>query len=122
MPADEPDPDSETFPDGVCHLCLREAGELTRHHLIPRTRHKNRRNKRTFSREEVRQRIAMLCRPCHNQLHALFSEKQLERELNTLAALRAQPEVARFLSWIRTRPGDGRVSVKRSRGRRKPRR
>ena len=77
---------------------------LTRHHLIPRTRHKNKRNKREFDRADVKHRIAMFCRPCHDHVHALFSEKQLERELNTLEAIQAEPEIQRFVQWIRRKP------------------
>jgi len=47
-----------------CQLCGRQVGLLTRHHLIPRTRHANKRNKRDFERKEVKHRIAWLC-PLH---------------------------------------------------------
>jgi hypothetical protein len=89
---------------GCCELCGREVAVLTRHHLIPRTRHANKRNKRTFDRADVKARIAWMCRPCHSHVHALFTEKELERGFNTRAALAAHPDVARFVSWIRTKP------------------
>lgn len=63
---------------------------MTRHHLIPRTRHSNKRNRRDFERADVKKRIAWLFRSCHNHVHALFTEKALEREFNTLEALVAQ--------------------------------
>src|ERR1051326_1168751 len=53
-----------------CQLCGRRVSMLTRHHLIPRTRHANKRNKREFERKEVKRRIAWLCRACHDH-HAL---------------------------------------------------
>lgn len=77
---------------------------LTRHHLIPRTRHHNRRTKRDFDREEMQARILWLCRPCHNQVHVLFSEKQLANEYNTREALLADAELQRFVQWIGTKP------------------
>jgi hypothetical protein len=89
---------------GQCDLCRRNVELRTRHHLIPRTRHANKRNKRQFTRAEVKQRIAWLCQPCHDHVHALFSEKTLEREFNTLESLAEHPEVKRFLSWIRNKP------------------
>jgi len=89
-----------------CELCGREVARLTRHHLIPRTRHSNRRNKRDFDRFEVHERVAWLCRPCHDHVHAVLSEKTLEREFNTLGALREDPEIDRFVAWISTRPAD----------------
>ena len=88
----------------MCELCGRRVREVTRHHLIPRTRHKNKRNKRTFDRTEVKTRIALLCRPCHKNLHVVFTEKALEQEFNTLDLLRAHPEVRKFTQWIMSKP------------------
>jgi hypothetical protein len=89
---------------GLCELCGRAVAALTRHHLIPRTRHANQRNQRDFTRAEVKTRLAWLCRPCHDHVHAVFSEKRLEREFNTLGALAAQPDIIKFVRWIRARP------------------
>ena len=89
---------------GICELCGREVSFLTRHHLIPRTRHANKRNKRDFKRSEVKHRIAWVCRPCHDHVHALFGEKTLERKFNTLGALAEHPEMKKFLAWIRKKP------------------
>lgn len=77
---------------------------LTRHHLIPRTRHRNKRNKRDFSRSEVKNRILWVCRPCHSHIHRVFGEKELEREYNTREALLGHPEIRRFTDWIAKRP------------------
>ena len=98
---------------GICELCSRQVRELTRHHLIPQTRHSNRRNKRDFERSDVKHRIALLCRPCHAHIHATLPNKQLEREFNTVEALAAHPEIARFVDWIETRPDGTRVGFRR---------
>ena len=98
---------------GNCAICGREE-TLTRHHLIPRTRHSNKRNKRDFERAVVRQ-VVGICRSCHSQIHALLSEKQLEREFNTIAKLKAHPGVARFAEWIATKPRGFRAAVQRAR-------
>ena len=89
---------------GRCELCGRSVHELTRHHLIPRSRHKNKRNKKAFTRREVHERIALLCRPCHRNIHAAIDTKELERECNTLEALAAHPHVKRFTRWIENKP------------------
>jgi 5-methylcytosine-specific restriction endonuclease McrA len=89
---------------GHCELCGRTVPALTKHHLIPKARHTNKRNQRDFDRHEVKHRLAWFCRPCHNHVHALFTEKALEREFNTLALLAAHPEVAKFVAWIRGKP------------------
>ena len=90
----------------VCELCGRELviTPLTRHHLVPQTRHKNKKNKRDFDRVEVKQRIAMLCKPCHKQIHVLISEKEMEREYNTVLKLKAHTEVKKFVEWISSKP------------------
>ena len=102
----------------ACELCGRRVAQLTRHHLIPRARHGNRRNRRDFDRGDVHRRIAWLCRPCHDHVHAVLSEKALERDYNTLEQLRGHPDVARFVAWIAARPADFRPP----RGRRSRRR
>jgi 5-methylcytosine-specific restriction endonuclease McrA len=94
-------------------LCEREA-VLTRHHLIPRARHHNRRNKREFARSTVRA-VVGLCRSCHSQVHQLLTEKQLEREFNTVEKLRAHPGVATFAEWMRPRPSGFRPAMRSSR-------
>ncbi len=98
--------------DGRCALCEREE-RLTRHHLIPRTRHHNKRNQRDFPRSEVRE-VVGLCRSCHSQVHQLLSEKQLEREFNTVEKLRAHPEIAKFAAWIAARPCGFRAAMRSS--------
>lgn len=87
---------------GVCAICQRPE-TLTRHHLIPRTRHSNRRNKRDFARPLVHQ-TAGICRPCHSQIHALLTEKELERQWNTVERLLQHPEIRRFAQWIAGKP------------------
>jgi Fe-S oxidoreductase len=100
---------------GVCAICGREE-ILTRHHLIPRTRHHNKRNKREFDRALVKQ-VVGICRPCHSQIHALLSEKELERDYNTVARLRAHPEIAKFARWIANKPRGFRAQTSRANSR-----
>ena len=94
---------------GRCAICEREE-RLTRHHRIPRARHHNKRNKREFPRQLVRQ-VVGICRPCHSQIHQLLSEKQLEREFNTVDKLRGHPDIAKFARWIRRKPAGFRAAM-----------
>jgi hypothetical protein len=87
-----------------CELCGREMDDLTKHHLIPRTRHRNKRMKREYARNEMLSRILWVCRPCHNHIHAVFSEKELASHYNTREALLAHEEISRFVDWIRGKP------------------
>jgi hypothetical protein len=84
-----------------CALCEREECEVTGHHLIPRMRH-NKKVKREVA-PEVRNFKTPFCRPCHDQVHALFTEKQLEREFNSIEKLLAHPDVCKWLAWIKTK-------------------
>lgn len=86
----------------ACAICGRKE-TLTRHHLIPRTRHPNKRNKREFERHLVKQTVG-ICRPCHSQIHAVLTEKELERDWNTAEKLRSHPEVRKFAEWIADKP------------------
>ncbi|MFW6062090.1 MAG: hypothetical protein ACOC93_04705 [Planctomycetota bacterium] len=94
-----------------CQLCGRNAAKLQRHHLIPRTRHNNKKNKRNFEREDVHGRILMLCSPCHKTVHAVLTEKELEYAYNEADRLRQHPEIAKFIKWVRKIPPGQKVPV-----------
>ena len=94
---------------GQCAICGREE-ILTRHHLIPRTRHRNKRNKREFDRATVKFTVG-ICQPCHSQLHAVLTEKELERDYRTVDALLSHPEIAKFAEWMQSKPAGFRPQV-----------
>lgn len=89
--------------EGACELCGRIVERRTRHHLIPRTRHGNKRVKRDFSREELN-RTVPLCPACHRHIHRTLTEKELEREYNTVRALLSHPDISGFVRWIEKKP------------------
>jgi 5-methylcytosine-specific restriction protein A len=86
-----------------CALCRREVAQVTRHHLIPKS--------------EGGEETVDLCQPCHKTLHSFFSNKTLAGELHTLDALRRDPDIARYIQWIRPQP-DTRISVRTRKDRR----
>lgn len=104
------------MPDRACDLCGLRADSLERHHLIPRTRHRNKRNKKRFEREDVRTRLAMLCTHCHDMVHATLSPKELEDRYNTLDALRGHPRIEKFVQWIRKHPPRKHLRTRRGKG------
>lgn len=82
--------------DGPCALCGRVVPGrlLTLHHTLPRQRG-----------GKAEHRVPM-CRPCHKQVHAIFTNKQLERELDSVEKLQVAPELQEFLAWIRKQKPD----------------
>ena len=100
---------------GSCALCGRDA-PLTFHHLIPRSLHSNKWFKKNFSRERMQEGVE-LCRDCHSAIHQAADEKELARHYNTLEALRAHPEIGRFVEWVSGR-STNRVSMQSWKARR----
>ena len=78
----------------VCPLCDRPIPPSQRdaHHLIPKSRGGD--------------LTVWLHRICHRQVHALFTEVELEREYPHTEALRSHPDMARFISWVQRKPDD----------------
>lgn len=76
----------------ICPICEREipTAERDAHHLVPKSK--------------GGRATEYLHRICHRQIHALFTETELARALNTAEALRAQPQMQRFIAWVRTKP------------------
>ncbi len=89
----------------VCELCDRDVERLTAHHLIPKL--KGGRNGPQ----------AQLCSTCHRQVHALFSEGTLAKRLNSIDALKVEPQIASYISWVRKRSGGSQFRVRRWKGR-----
>ncbi len=88
----------------TCELCGRIVPELTRHHLIPRTHHGNRRVRKLFSRDEMQRKILNVCRPCHSHIHQTIDEKQLAVHFHTRSRLLSHPDIERFVKWIASKP------------------
>jgi hypothetical protein len=78
----------------VCPLCNRVIPPSQRdaHHLTPKSR---------GGRETV-----VLHRICHRQIHALFTETELARQLNTVDLLQTHEQMRPFVKWIRTKRDD----------------
>ena len=88
-----------------CELCEREVDYLTVHHLIPK------------QKEGQGAPTAEVCSACHRQIHVLYDNARLARELSSIERLRDEPRMARFLAWIRKQDANKRVKVRRAAGR-----
>lgn len=103
---------SDIEADSACKLCARTELPLTRHHLIPLARHNKARTQRRFSREEMKADIAMLCRPCHSQIHRLFDNHELARYYHSVERLQGHSEVQKFINWVKKRPAGLKIRVR----------
>lgn len=76
----------------TCPICEREipSAQMDAHHLIPRSK----------GGKETQ----YLHRICHRQIHALFTEMELARRLNSADAIREHPQMQRFIEWIKNKP------------------
>jgi hypothetical protein len=87
-----------------CPLCERPNFHPSDHHLVPKSR-----------KGKVTQTI---CHDCHRAIHATFSNKELEREYNTVEALLAHEGFRRMVSFIAKQDPGGKVRVRLARGQR----
>lgn len=88
----DPEPNTLSPEIGPCPLCGRRmtAGpSLDRHHWIPK------------SEGGDPETWAWLHKVCHRKIHAVLDEKELASGYNTAESLRAHPEIATFIRWIR---------------------
>lgn len=79
----------------LCPLCGRPivpGPSADAHHLVPRSKG----GVETF----------LMHRICHQKIHATFTEDELAREYHDWIRLRAHPEIASFLRWVRTKPAE----------------
>lgn len=86
----------------VCPICEHRYAKarMSRHHLVPKSR---------GGRDTV-----LLCRNCHRQIHAVYTEKELEAEFTTVAGLVAAERMQSWVRWVRRRRPDGKLRVFRS--------
>ncbi|MCQ4311862.1 hypothetical protein NAV33_08135 [Pseudomonas stutzeri] len=87
----------------ACELCRRQA-PLTRHHLIPKALHGKTYVRKRFPRDERITATLWVCRACHNQIHRLFTEKELALVYNSREALLADSRLCAFVDWLATKP------------------
>lgn len=86
-------PDPPPVADVPCPLCGRPIAEpANRHHLLP------------LSRGGKGTETILLHKICHDKIHSVLSEAELQRHYTTIEALRGHEEIARFIRWVRNKP------------------
>ena len=93
-----------------CELCGRSPITTTVHHLVPR------------EKGGALLPTALLCKACHRQIHALYTNNDLvSLGLTTIIRLRQDPRIVAYLKWIRKQPPGSEPKLRKSghvRGRR----
>ena len=89
-------------PAPPCPVCLRPLGaRIEWHHLVPKAEGG---------------RVTAAVHPiCHRTVHAIIPNVELARTYADPAALRAHPDMARFIRWIADKPPDFHAPTRRSR-------
>ncbi|MEM6612094.1 MAG: HNH endonuclease [Cyanobacteria bacterium P01_C01_bin.72] len=89
----------------LCQLCDRDLKKLTVHHLVPR---------QTVKRRQAEPGATInICSPCHRQIHVLYSNLELARDLNTIDKLKSEPRMRKFLGWIAKQDPNKKVRIRR---------
>lgn len=87
---------------GICELCGRNEVVTTVHHLLPKE------TGGTFGP------TAILCIPCHKQIHALYTNEEIAARLTTLKELREDEKLSSFIKWIRKQPSGKIMKIRKS--------
>ncbi|HAQ08391.1 MAG TPA: hypothetical protein DCR24_13060 [Bacillus bacterium] len=95
---------------GKCELCCREDVDVTVHHLTPK------------EMGGTLMPTALLCIPCHKQIHALFTNEVLAVSLSKVELLRRNPAIHKFLKWIKKQPSTRLPRISKSNGRKQRKR
>ncbi len=95
--------------DPVCPLCGRPippGSKSSLHHLVPKLK------------GGAKCGTVRLHQICHSAIHARFSEAEIARRLADIDRLEADPALAEFLAWVRTKPADFHAPTRLTRHRR----
>ncbi len=87
----------------TCALCGRQVSRLSKHHVVPKS--------------EGGWLTEWLCSACHRTVHSFFTNRTLAQEKSSIEALRQDPDIQRYLAWVRKQP-DRAIPVRSSTRRR----
>jgi hypothetical protein len=87
-----------------CPLCGRPNHRPSDHHLVPLARGGD--------------ATATVCRDCHDAIHAMFSNKELEKRYSSVEALMAHEAFAKTIAFIGKQRGSVRTRLSNTQKRR----
>jgi hypothetical protein len=98
-------PESVPQEGAECPLCGRPIAEpANRHHLLPLSR---------GGRGTI---TILLHKICHDKIHSVLSEAELQRQYTTIEALQGHEEIEKFIKWVQNKePGFYDRSVRQKR-------
>jgi hypothetical protein len=74
-----------------CSLCRRDAESLEKHHFEAGRRRKG--------DEGIK-----VCHQCGDQLHLMFTNRELRNKYDTLEKILADPKVQKYVEWVKNKP------------------
>ena len=74
----------------ICPICDRDMPQksMSKHHMIP------------SSRGGKSKDIVVLHKICHDKLHSVFTEKEMEKHYHTIDRLKEHEDIQKFIKWI----------------------
>ena len=85
---------------GSCEICQRHRFKLTRHHLIPRAMHDRLLKQGSCGKHQLN-RVAWLCRGCHEFIHHRIKPHVLAQKYPSVELLLRRPDVREWAKSIR---------------------
>ncbi len=94
-----------------CQLCNRDTPKvfIEKHHFYPRSKRKSEDKHKDKSVVDG----ILVCCNCGDQIHQLFTNQELAKEYNTLEKLLANESLQKWIKWIKNKPNDFSVCMKR---------
>ena len=91
--------------DIECPICKRDVPPeyQEKHHLVPKAKK---------GKETV-----IVCCSCGDQLHQIFTNKELTKQYNTVAKILANDKIQKWVKWIQKRPDHYSVCMARKKKR-----
>jgi hypothetical protein len=83
-----------------CSLCCRDTESLEKHHFEAGRRKK--------SNEGI-----AVCHQCGDQLHLMFTNRDLRTKYNSLEKILADPKVQKYIEWVKGKPVETHYTMKK---------
>jgi len=95
----------------ICPMCEREMYYSSDHHLVPKCRGGKRGDN-----------MMLICRDCHEAIHAIFSNKELESDYNDVDSLLSNEKLAKTIKFISKQNPQYRTKTKLAKNQKKRKR